>query len=552
MTGLLENRLIKILLRNSAIAVAKTYKLFNRSAITPFEELEAISKLKVNGKLPRLYAGEVEAIMTGRFIDILKIYNGNIFQYLTPQNIEKINDELTKCIASKIYKLGPRKTEEVCSNLFGVPIPRDYVHTLIHEYIHWDMLAGTRTAYITEKFSWKERIDHMSFTHLFYTEINLGKIVGEHFARKDKADIIGKGLSENEVMNILNNKISYLINDLAKDMKVINYFLSIINDLSILANIGYIISVFIEPATWALIEDDKYFKQNIAAYFSDERIQEYAERVYEDSKRLNYEKVINKVKRVLQIDLTQLLQKGQDVIKFLDNIYEEFQKDSNSDISFSGASLISVLVDLIIDYSKKPYEREKIDIITSHVIRDKETLDYISKIIFRYKGALTRMNLPSVCGHFEYQNRLIGGCFNPDVGITGDKPVKRPFGSLEEIVGNLALSLKPVLILAYYYSDSHDVEKIKNYKKVVERIAERLKYLGINDFTKIATEEIRNLGIQLDDMFNIYNSENCLNNNACNEIEKSLKEFLKYWTYIVLRLGKEHAALPNRHGIFLF
>jgi len=578
MANLFENRLVKILLRNSAIAVAKAYRLVNRSDIAPFEKLEAISKLKVDGKLLRLYATEAEAIMTGRFIDILKIYKAEDFPV---KNVEKINNELTNCIATSISNLGPRETEEKCSRLHQVP--KDYVRTLIHEYTHWYKLAGTRTGRIIEKFSWKERIDSMSFTHLIYDKINLGEIVGEHFARIDKADIIGKGLSENDAKKILKEKISNRINDLAKNIKVIKYFLSTIEDLIILINIGSIISVFIEPATWALVEDDSYFENNINNYFTDKIMKKYAQQVYEESKKLgSYEEVVNRVKRVLQIDLTQYSNKdlddnsnkdlddnsnkdlddnsnkdlddnsNKDLDDIFKDMYEKFTKgNSNSDVSFSNIPLISVLVDLIIDYRKKPYEKEKINIITSYLLRNEDTLQYIWKILFKYKGVLARPSLPSVCSNLEYGGRLIGGCFNPDVGITGDKPVKRPFGSLEEIVGNLALSLKPALILAYLYSTD-----VADYKRAVQKIAERLKYSGTDDFTKIAIDEIKDLKIQLNnDMFYNTTTEICLNKDdkvACEEIGKFLKEFLRYWIYIVLRLGRAQEMLPNRHGIFIF
>ena len=555
MANLFENRLVKILLRNSAIAVAKAYRLVNRSDIAPFEKLEAISKLKVDGKLLRLYATEAEAIMTGRFIDILKIYKAEDFPV---KNVEKINNELTICIAASISNLRPRETEEQCSRLHQVP--KDYVRTLIHEYTHWYELAGTRTGRIIEKFSWKERIDGMSFTHLIYDKINLGEIVGEHFARIDKADIIGKGLSESDAKKILKEKISNRINDLAKNIKVIKYFLSTIEDLIILYNIGSIISVFIEPSTWALVEDDSYFKNNINNYFTDKTMKKYAQRVYHFSRRLSsYEEVVNRVRRVLQIDLTQYLNKdlndnlNKDLNDNLKDMYKKFTKDnSNSDVSFSNTSLRSVLIGLINDYSKKPYEKEKIDIITSYLLRNEETLQYIWKILFKYKGVLARPSLPSVCSNLEYEGRLIGGCFNPDVGITGDKPVKRPFGSLEEIVGNLALSLKPALILAYLYS----LDNKTDYKRAVQKIAERLKYSGIDDFTKIAIDEIKDLKIQLNkEIFDNITIEKCLNNDdevVCEKIGEFLKEFLRYWIYIVLRLGRAQEMLPNRHGIFIF
>jgi hypothetical protein len=281
---------------------------------------------------------------------------------------------------------------------------------------------------------------------------------------------------------------------------------------------------------------------------------EYAECVYKFSKGLgDYEKVVNRVKRALQIDLTQHLNK--DLNDILDGMLEKFKEDdSNLDASFSNVSLVSILMDLINYYGKDPFEKEKIDIIASAVIRDAETLKYVLKIMLRYKGELNRHGLPSVCSDLVSEGRLIGGCFNPDVGITGDKPVKRPFGSLEEIVGNLALSLKPALILAYLYST--DVDDKTDNKRAVQKIAERLKYSGIDDFTKIAIDEIKDLKIQLNkEIFYNITIEKCLNNDdkvVCEKIGKFLKEFLRYWIYIVLRLGRAQEMLPNRHGIFIF
>jgi hypothetical protein len=47
-------------------------------------------------------------------------------------------------------------------------------------------LAGMNTGSLISQLSWKERIDVISFTGLIYDKINLGKIVGEQFAKKTK------------------------------------------------------------------------------------------------------------------------------------------------------------------------------------------------------------------------------------------------------------------------------------------------------------------------------------------------------------------------------
>jgi len=620
MANSLDDWFIKPLLRNAAIAVAKAYRYIKRIDVTPIEKLKAPSRIRVNNKLIGLYAGEAKAVMTGRFINVLEVYDARIFPY---KNAEKINAEVTKCIADLIHKLGskgtiiecckrmagslfeqePKETiEEYCrqmtdliykldgkinyegdveeyskktgysiyltefeknmkerSESFNAPSDRvyqlidliDYIQTLLHEYTHWYMLAGTKIGILISQLSWRERIDVIGFTGLIYDKINLGKIVGEQFAKKDKADIIGERLKEGEAKKVLAD-MNKLLDELAKDRKAIKYFSSILSDFNHLYEISGIVSVFIEPSTWALVENETYFHRNADKYFTDPTMKEYAEYVYKFSKDLgDYEKVVNRVKRALQIDLTQYSNK--DLNDILNDMFEKFKEDdSNSDVLFSNVSLRSILMDLIIYYGKNPLEKEKIDIITSAVMRDEETLKYVLKIMSRYKGELNRHGLPSVCSDLVYEGRLIGGCFNPDVGITGDKPVKRPFGSLEEIVGNLALSLKPALILAYLYS----LDDKTDYKRAVQKIAERLKYLGIDDFTKIAIDEIEDLKIQLNkEIFYNTTIEKCLNNDdkvICEKIGEFLKEFLRYWIYIVLRLGRVQEMLPNRHGIFLF
>jgi CII-binding regulator of phage lambda lysogenization HflD len=616
----LDDWLIKPLLRNAAIAVAKAYRYIKRIDVTPIEKLKAPRRIRVNNKLIGLYAGEAKAVMTGRFINVLEVYDARIFPY---KNAEKINAEVTKCIADSIHKLGskgtiiecckrmagslfeqePKETiEEYCrqmtdliykldgkinyegdveeyskktrysiyltefeknmkerSESFNAPSDRvyqlidliDYIQTLLHEYTHWYMLAGTKIGILISQLSWRERIDVIGFTGLIYDKINLGKIVGEQFAKKDKADIIGERLNEGEAKKVLAD-VNKLLDELAKDRKAIKYFSSILSDFNHLYEISGIVSVFIEPSTWALVENETYFYRNVDKYFTDDDLKNYAERVYERSKNLgDYEKVVNSVKSALQIDLTQYSNK--DLNDILNDMFKKFEKgNSNLDVPFSNVPLISILMDLIRYCSNNPLEKEKIDIITSAMMRDKETLKYVLKIMSRYKGELNRHGLPSVCSDLVYEGRLIGGCFNPDVGITGDKPVKRPFGSLEEIVGNLALSLKPALILAYLYS----LDDKTDYKRAVQKIAERLKYLGIDDFTKIAIDEIEDLKIQLNkEIFYNTTIEKCLNNDdkvICEKIGEFLKEFLRYWIYIVLRLGRVQEMLPNRHGIFLF
>ena len=78
-----------------------------------------------------LIAGGAKAIMTGRFIDVFKVYDAKIFPY---KNVEKINGEVTKCIADSIRKLGSEETIiEYCKQTAGSLFEQEPKET-IEEY----------------------------------------------------------------------------------------------------------------------------------------------------------------------------------------------------------------------------------------------------------------------------------------------------------------------------------------------------------------------------------------------------------------------------------
>ena len=526
------------------------------------ETYSKVSELKVRGRLAKLHSGGEEAIYTGRFIDVLKI-----------TNLEDLGiscNDFSECSTKVLIfhnELAKKLKEDFLSVYHSFPnVSKDYLRTLAHEYLHWSMLSGTRTAVILEKIAWKERIDTMYFTYLFNTHVNLGKLVGPQFAREDKADIIGDRLSEAEAKSKI-KEISQKIDDFIKNDnkgKALKAFLDVVNDLNALTLIGNLIALVVEPATWGIVEDQNYFSSYVDAYFGDSEIKkEFAKKIYNFALTHRPEEVISRVRSVLNaIDVLSLMplvdQNDKKVVEELDRI---FFSNNLSDTSWLSLSLKDLVPELVRDYLKDKLSNEKIDMLTKGIFGNKEVLKYVTRTLSKLKAEMSGDNLPSICYNIAWRDSLIAGCYNPDVGITGKCPVYRPFGSFEEIVGNLALSLKLSLLLAAYYAQDLEKRRYKKNRKdadseycqIVAKLSERAKFAGVDDFYKIACDEVeevlKELGLQLDKILYYPGYVNAGNTNSAS---KALKAFLVYWTYLVLRTGnKSPSVLGSRHGIYM-
>ena len=560
-------RFTEKLIIGSAVTLARTYLALSKP---PRYSLENLSMNLKGSNLMRLFSGEAQALTTVRFIDFLDHFDANVNN---PLDVERINGETIECIRSKIGKHPIHEVKEVCSQLIRSKIPKaeEYVHTLIHEYSHFDMIAGTETAKLAEMFSLRERIDNIAFTDLVYRNINLGEIVGEDFARRDKADVIGSGLEENKAKQILENEIIPRIENLVKSSEAIRYFASSMNDYKVLFNFSNLIAVVVEPTTWALVENDEYFSMYWSQYFyfiESEDSEEFKciEEIYQEAKRIGYTEAVNKARWVLQ-ELPSLISKNgssvedslaKEIMNF-DDLRREIIKEmcrifKNSPGSIRPAknyALPQILIELVYEYSKDEYEK-KLELMASLLTRDLNVMRYLLNFMRKYKGPLDQSGVPGVCSNFvNLNNELVGGCYNVDAGTVGKEGERRPFGTLEELEGNLALSVKPAMILFVYYSHVKQamIEK-ETYKGVADRISRKLSFVGIKDFENIAVDEA--LSLDVNPNFNVlsyYTPSECMKNERdCAELMRS---FLTFWMYIVLRLGKAIVLLPNRHGIYV-
>jgi len=116
-------------------------------------------------------------------------------------------------------------------------------------------------------------------------------------------------------------------------------------------------------------------------------------------------------------------------------------------------ALPQILIELVYEYSKDEYEKKKLELMASLLTRDLNVMRYLLNFMRKYKGPLNQSGVPGVCSDFvSPNNELVGGCYNVDAGTVGKEGERRPFGTLEELEGNLALSVKPAMILFVYYS----------------------------------------------------------------------------------------------------
>ena len=515
--------------------------LYSKLKKVDTETYSKVSKLKINGKLAKLHSGEEEALYTGRFIDILKIPD------LRDLGISCNNfEECSKGVLSLHDEIAKKLKEDFLSVYDSFPkVDRDYLRTVTHEYVHWSMLSGTKTAVVLEKLAWKERIDTMYFTYLFYSHVNLGKLVGKGFAREDKADIIGEGLSETEAVSKI-KEISEKIDEFSRKDEALNAFLDVLKDYFTLISIGNVISLVVEPTTWAIVEDQTYFTKYADIYFDNPIRKEFAKKMYDFALTHKPEEVINRVRGVLNsIDVLSLISLEDE--KIIEELGVNFSK-SQPDVPRQNLSLKDVVPELVREYLKDKSSQRKIDILTEGVLSDTNVLKYVIKTLPKLKSEMSKDSLPSICYNIAWRDSLIAGCYNPDVGINGKKPVYRPFGSFEEIVGNLALSFKLSLLLAIRYAQ--DLEYGDNqYCKIVAKLADRAKFFGV-DFYKVACNEVRQI-VDPKDLRKIVFYLDYMNMGRTDLASKALKAFLVYWTYLVLRTGrKSPAVLGSRHGIY--
>ncbi|BDC17560.1 hypothetical protein [Acidianus sp. HS-5] len=498
-----------------------------------------LPKIEINEKLAKIHSGGLEAIYTGRFIDVLETPKAEELGIKCNDDNEcsievlKLLDEIVKYLRQKpilgIYDYFPN-------------VNKLYLKTILHEYVHWLMLSGTRTAVAVEKVAWKERIDTMYFTSLFYQKVNLGKLLGKSFAREDKAEIIGDCLDEERAYGSV-HKIKVAIDEFSRTEKGLYAFLDVVEDFGLLAYIGDVLGVIIEPTTWAIVEDENYFNKYVGAYFGDSETKRlYAKRIYEESldvlNKYGAEEVIRRAKWALNdVDIASM-------DEVFEALHENFQRPRRGTPSLN-ASLKDILPMLVLEYSKEKLGREKIDFIVEGITSKNGVLSYVLKSLFKLKAEMSAGNLPSICSNVDYNGKVVGGCYNPDIGITGNKIPRRPFNSFENLVGNLALSLKLSLLLAHLYVYKQ-VYNEDQYCNVVAKLSKRAKYSGV-DFYKVACSEVNRLPI--DGLGNIIFYKGLMEGGNTREASKALSSFLIYWVYLVMRTGNR-GVLGSRHGIY--
>jgi hypothetical protein len=126
----------------------------------------------------------------------------------------------------------------------------------------------------------------------------------------------------------------------------------------------------------------------------------------------------------------------------------------------------------------------------------------------------------------RFRDQVVRGCVNPDLNIpdieTGD--VNRPFGTIEELVGNLVGTLESALVLS-----------ISDRGSVIDTVAGLTQGMSVQELHSILIDEIENNPyININDLPFITK----INELSTERAGKVLEGFLYFWIYTTLRLGK--------------
>jgi hypothetical protein len=573
--------------RLSAKAATSLIRLIVRLKARDSQIVDHLILLRaLRGSIGLLRLRSSGAIYTGRFIDILRVYELSDLG-ITCNNENNCYRELMRLLWEIVDYLNGdiARINEIYrgSNFVKRGVNSEFLRTVAHEFVHWKMLAGAPNAFWVELFSWKFRLDAMYFTHIFYKNVRLNNFVKKHLNRdfigSEKLNIVGEGLSTEETKKLLeDNELSSQISNFARDRYALYAFHTLVGNLVILGTLAKMLKVLIEPTTWAIVEGPSYFDQNSKYYFENKEI-ELAKEVFELSSKIIEDKtdkgqafneIITRVNRALSSvdvlkELSQLavikditdereasrdvLTEGEDrqdgILELQWKIVNVFKDDSALNKTVKTIrSVAGLLPSLVLMYEREDRDMprigsDKLNFIAELIMSNWSVLNYVFNALFKLKAELSSSNLPSICGRVRFRDQVVGGCVNPDLNIpnieTGD--VNRPFGTIEELVGNLVGTLESALVLS-----------ISDRGSVIDTVAGLTPGMSVQELQSILIDEIENNPyININDLPFITK----INELSTERAGKVLESFLYFWIYTTLRLGKNSPLIYFvRHGMF--
>ncbi|PUA31699.1 MAG: hypothetical protein B7O98_08735 [Zestosphaera tikiterensis] len=433
-------------------------------------------------------------------------------------------------------------------NLKSPPESR-FMRAFIHEYVHWMILRGTSLATLVDALSWKERLD------LIYLLEKFHRFTG--FPRENG----GNGIGRNETFNEL-KKLENAVREFSKNPDHVEVFRDFLtHHLFLRGFYSSIIGIVVEPVTWVLVEPEFVNRRDeyLRIYFQDDALRKYATEILnlsEDflNKGGNKGKLVEIAKTSLDIPLNLVDRYRLEI--GLHHLPEEIKKrfelglkGEYIETSTNEEKRLTTVLHYIL-YERYEVNAKVIRLLSEIIAEEPEVFDYLasrfaslvslaSQRTYENATVFTRVCWDGNCEILRYDPLAEPTLSREEGGMRGVhvKRTNREFGTLEDLVGDLPLTMRTAFEILYLLSLGEQDEVLEKgrvlmgdeFKRYCEVIKELKELISTEDPNKSVAGEILDLS-----SFDEYHFE----------------LFLKLWLYLVLRLGRALNKLSGLHGMF--
>jgi len=428
-----------------------------------------------------------------------------------------------------------------------------YMKPLAHEFVHWLCFKETAMATLVDMVSWRLRVDMMALSELVHIRTGLPRI----YQNTMTSDLVRERLAayDGPLDRLAGEATAVMIFD---DIKAHNGFA-----------IGFyprIIAPIIEPATWVLVESDwtsteDNRKRVLNAYFGDDgQTRQIASEILEESNAFltrdaqSRKKLIEAVNEAMNMPLQKIrlyVRTGDlsglqlELANRLRAILagKDVERAVDADRRFT--SVLQYMLTEKYESGGETTHVKVVDLISGLLSKEAEVAKYVTETLSdvflsgQSHGAYTK---PTVFLGSVVAGKYVRLRYDPLAGLTsGQSPAMdgvkvrstgRSFGTLEDMVGDIPLSIRTALMMLMYFNAS-------NCQELLEGLAYPLKLLENKAeawaLYESSTKELRAVAAEKDLHY---------------PTDLDLRGFLDFWLYYVMRMGVYAECLHGLHGMW--
>lgn len=426
-----------------------------------------------------------------------------------------------------------------------------FLKTLTHEYLHWYMLKETSTATVIESMSWMIRLLQIVLTEILHREIkSLPRVIDFN------------PMNKNEAKKKI-NEISKDIERIAQNPVALEIFRSLVSQIFIVyIIISDAVATIVEPITWVLMREPSpmdmlkgYFSYNAESY---NLAKEILEKTADIFKKYSERYVLEMARKSLDIPLDEFNSYFKEKKIPVEGLFynelsayycRRFIKLADGEPAVRTSEEKDKSYATVLNYtfgSNPKITPGLIGILSEILSEEKDAFDFIVRRILEIssKGVYAQPSVfvinPETLGFYRY-DPLAGltereSAINVYVKRTG-----RMFGGLEDLVGDLPLTHRDLLLELFYRGireewSGEDGGPITVSLKYYENITKEVIDL---DYTYGEIGEIGEW--HLKKVIDLVRGD--IN-------EEVFRDYLRSWSYMIFRLGSGVKSICGLHGIW--